>query len=61
MPTLDSEGRVVGMVLREVKESMNYTPCYLVLTLSSHMLRMYPPEAAVSVILSTIEFEVSSC
>ena len=48
MPTVDGEDKVVGGVLKEVRETGNYVRCYMVINFSTHKLRLYPERAEVS-------------
>ena len=47
MPVVDGEDKVVGIVLKERRDSGDYHRCYLVLDFSTHKLKTYTEEAEV--------------
>ncbi len=50
MPLVDNEERVVGVLLREVRDTGSYVKSYMVLDFSTHKLRLYPEDAEVGTV-----------
>ena len=54
MPTVDADGRIVGILLREDRDTGNYSSCYVVINFTSRLLNLYSPEAEVCDIIITL-------
>ena len=54
MPTVDADGRIVGILLREDRDTGNYSSCYVVINFTSRLLNLYSPEAEVCATLASL-------
>ena len=47
MPVIDEDGRVVGCLFRELRDTGNYMKVFMVVDFDIHKIKMYQPECEV--------------